>query len=178
MESAEWYFLDNGFSSQEEMDRSHEPIVEAAVKTLASESGKVVDFGCGNGILLQKICATNSSLIPFGNDIDQARIGHAQIILPEYADNFEVGGMFNPSLKLLDQHFGLAILMPGRLLETDEESAADFRQWLKKHCTKILVYAYGDWLEKYGSLRELAHNAGFIISGNADRAGLVTAILN
>ena len=50
-----WYATDNGFDSIAAMEDAHRPIVTAAVAALAGRGGDVVDLGCGNGALLDKI---------------------------------------------------------------------------------------------------------------------------
>jgi hypothetical protein len=51
----------------------------------------------------------------------------------------------------------LVVLMPGRLIEAEDAAPP-----LIVRCegTKLLVYAYGDWLEKYASLESLCRAAG------------------
>jgi len=58
------------------------------------------------------------------------------------------------------RRYALAILMPGRLLEVDPERAAWLRAKLQAHADHLLVYAYGDWLDRHGNLANLARQAG------------------
>jgi hypothetical protein len=51
----EWYFRDNGFSSGYAMDISHQSILNLACSCLSQSSGRILDLGCGNGVLLHKI---------------------------------------------------------------------------------------------------------------------------
>ena len=55
-----------------------------------------------------------------------------------------------------DTVYSLVILMPGRLLEVDAESASRLREWLRGHFEHLLVYAYGEWLTRYRGLEGLA----------------------
>ena len=59
-----------------------------------------------------------------------------------------------------DTVYSLVLLMPGRLLEVDEASAARLRSWLQGHFQHLLVYAYGEWLTRHGGLAGLAAKAG------------------
>lgn len=78
--------------------------------------------------------------------------------------------------KIWLKNYSLAILMPGRLLEVGPDKADRFRHKLREHCTKVLVYAYGDWREKYGGLKQLSQAAGFVIPEAEDlRAAIVTS---
>ncbi|NEQ66796.1 MAG: hypothetical protein F6K21_15080 [Symploca sp. SIO2D2] len=160
----EWYTSDNGFNSRFAMENAHKPIVELAANTLADCGGNVLDLGCGNGVLLKKICEANSEAIPFGIEIDSSRVKHTPLLLPEFADNFICGDMFeDDSLWSDSRRYKLAILMPGRLIEAGSERSAKLKEQLKKHCDNLLVYAYGEWLTRYESLTGLAHKAGILL---------------
>jgi len=50
------------------------------------KSGKVFDFGCGNGTHLKFFM--DMGFIPYGCDIDKYAIQQAKELMPEYADNF------------------------------------------------------------------------------------------
>ncbi len=55
------------------------------------KNGKVLDLGCGNGLMLKYLMATSGyKLIPYGVDFLERSIKQAkEILFPEYADNFE-----------------------------------------------------------------------------------------
>lgn len=174
------YTADNGFSNVEALDLAHQPIVECAVKALSDKGGKVIDFGSGNGVLLQKIYSLNPNIIPYGIEIDPQRVEHTKDVLPDFASNFSVGSMFEDAgIWAKDKKYALAILMPGRLLEVEPNLAVQFKEKLKKHCNKVLVYAYGDWLEKYGGLKKLSEKAGFIIKDSDvnKKAAVVVSVI-
>ena len=59
-----WYATDNGFDSIAAMEDAHRPIVTAAVAALAGRRGDVVDLGCGNGALLDKIAGGHMESCP------------------------------------------------------------------------------------------------------------------
>lgn len=95
----DWYASDNGFASILAMNKAHHPIVELALATLAGRGGLVLDLGCGNGALLEKICKGSKTVVPYGTDISADKIAHARSLLPAFADNFLLGDMFeNESL--------------------------------------------------------------------------------
>jgi 2-polyprenyl-3-methyl-5-hydroxy-6-metoxy-1,4-benzoquinol methylase len=163
-----WYASDNGFSSRLAMDRAHQPIVELAVATLSGRGDNVLDLGCGNGALLQKILEANPDVVPFGLDFEAEPVEHARLLLPEYADNFRQGDMFQSDWPWSEgRRYALIILMPGRLLEVEPQRAAGLREQLREYCDQLLVYAYGDWLTRYGNLQGLAEQAGLSLL-NAD----------
>lgn len=172
----EWYASGNGFSSVEAMDLAHQVIVECVLEVLSEEGGNVIDFGSGNGALLNKLHKLNPKIIPYGVEIEQQRAEHVKDILPGFVRNFSVGSMFEKTDIWEGRRYSLAILMPGRLLEVEPALATQFRKKLVNHCDRVLVYAYGDWLEKYEGLKELAKKAGFIIPDNSRTVSIVTEI--
>ncbi len=157
----DWYASDNGFTSEDAMDAAHAPVVGAAVAALAGTGGDVLDLGCGNGALLQRIEAATAGVVPHGIDVDAIRIEHARLVLPAHADNFVAGDLVDEDVIWPDgRRYALAVLMPGRLLEAGPERSAALRQRLRDRCQQVLVYAYDDWLERPGGLPGLAREAG------------------
>lgn len=157
---------DNGFSTAIDMDAAHRPIVELAGRTLAGAAGLVVDLGCGNGELLEKIVGANPWLRPAGIDQDPGRIERARARHPRFASEFWAGDLFEDERPWGDgRRYALALVMPGRLLETTVERATRLRARLRTRCDRILVYAYADWLTRYGDLRELSAQAGLRLEG-------------
>lgn len=152
---------DNGFSSAEAMARAH-AVVEEAVRATGFDGGTVLDLGCGDGTLLQTLCAAFPEAEGFGVEADEGRARR--------------GAQRHPGLEvkvLRIENWGwaelqrwasllpwdLVLLMPGRLLEMDEGSAANVRVALHERAARLVCYAYGDWL-KDGGLRALAASAG------------------
>ncbi len=166
-----WYASDNGFNSCLNMDSAHKPIVDLAVSVLPGFGGNILDLGCGNGVLLKKIHEANPETVPFGIDLESSRIEHARLLLPEFVDNLISGDMFEENALWSDaRRYALAMLMPGRLIEAGHERSASLKEWLKKYCDNILVYAYGDWLTQYEGLVGLAEKARILLlSSDADK---------
>ncbi|TMM18441.1 MAG: class I SAM-dependent methyltransferase [Actinobacteria bacterium] len=161
-----WYATDNGFGSVGAMHDAHRPIVEAAVAALGRGGGNVLDLGCGNGALLERLAAAAPGLVPFGVDVDPERIEHARQLHPGHGANFVSGDLFDSDeLWVEGRRYALALLMPGRLLESDEHRAEALRQRIFRSCDRVLVYAYGDWLTRAGDLASLAREAGLTITG-------------
>jgi len=165
-----WYAQDNGFPSRAVMDEAHHPLVALARVTLAGQGGAVLDLGCGNAVLLSKLYADNAALIPFGVDNVAAHIAHAREVLPDFAANLVEDDLFAADMLWPpDRRYALVILMPGRFLEVDAARAASLKARLQQHVERILVYAYGDWLTRYGNLQGLAQAAGLTL-GDSDAA--------
>ena len=174
-----WYATDNGFESIAAMEEAHRPIITAAVAALAGSEGAVVDLGCGNGVLLDKMKAAAPGVSPFGIDLDPVHIEHARELHRAAAASFVVGDMFDDEgLWSSGNRFSLAIVMPGRFLEVGPERAVALRARLRTHCDRVLLYAYGDWLARPGGLPALARQARFdLVNQNADeRVALATVV--
>ena len=60
---------------------------------LIDRGGKIIDLGCGNGMLLNFLLQFSGyHLIPYGIDLNKEAIQQAKTdVLPEYADNFTAG---------------------------------------------------------------------------------------
>lgn len=147
----------NGFKSKEAMDSVHQ-VVAAVVNrgrcTFCRTS--IIDLGCGDGSLLEAI---SPDVTPAGVDINpqapqQAfdRFGRGQFWQSDVSKAFDSG-----------ETYEFALLMPGRLLEMNQDVRWPFMEKLVKSVTTgIVIYAYSDWLAKYGSLAEMCKRAGLI----------------
>ena len=155
-----WYASDNGFRSSMAMQSAHQPIIELAISALRQEGGNVLDLGCGNGALLQSIRERLPATIPYGVESDPERLAHVGTLMPDFKDHFSVGDMFEDAPQWMgDRWYALAILMPGRLMEAPLEKRQALMSRLAAQCDQVMVYAYGDWLTKYGDLAGLADAA-------------------
>jgi SAM-dependent methyltransferase len=159
----DWYHRDNGFTSRYEMDISHEPIIDVASKTLAGLTGDVLDLGCGNGALLEKICRSQELLIPYGIDRNGESLDHARELLPRFREHFVKGNFFDPAVWPGPGRYTLAILMAGRLLEATAEDSRRLIATLQARCGQILVYVYPGWSPD--PFEELVRRAGLSING-------------
>ncbi|MEN8188232.1 MAG: methionine biosynthesis protein MetW [Thermodesulfobacteriota bacterium] len=155
----DWYAADNGFSTRAAMDEAQRPIVELAVELLG-DSGTVLDLGCGNGVLLNKIRDQRPGVIPFGVDFEAERVAHAGELLPEFKQNFLAGSMFDGIPMDMDTVYSIIIFMPGRLLEVTATKAARLKNWLSGHFEYLLIYGYGEWLTGHDGLAGLAEKTG------------------
>lgn len=157
----EWYYRDNGFTSLPAMEEAHLPILELAKAELGGSAGNVLDIGAGNGALLKKIYEANSRVSVFGVEIEPTRVEHARQLMPAFADNFVVGDMFDcDSVWDGNRLFSLVILMVGRFLKVDQKRSANLMKHIREQCNRLLVYAYPDWIARYGSLENVASKAG------------------
>jgi SAM-dependent methyltransferase len=156
----EWYYADNGFRSRKVMEKSHEPIANLAVTVLGHRHGNVLDLGCGNGVLLSKICHARHH-VPWGLDHSATKIAHARLLNPRFADNFACADIFGDCEVWAEaREFELVILMLGRLTEVSEDRAEALLCSIRKHARNLVVYVYDGYQQRYGSISELAQKAG------------------
>jgi SAM-dependent methyltransferase len=139
---ADWHHLDNGFSSAEAMGKWHQPLVALARRRLDGAQGAVLDLGCGNGVLLSKICEAREGLSPHGLDRNEAALGHARELLPRFSGNFRAGDMFDCSAWEGGPRFVLTILMLGRLLEVERPAADRLMKAVLERSDAVLAYLY------------------------------------
>jgi hypothetical protein len=144
---ANWLYEDNGFASANAMELLHHPLVHIAREVLSIEQGRVLDLGCGNGMLLHKVCEGRDGLVPFGVDKNGVALLHARTLLPDFSSNFIQGDFFETQIwKENDsREFALVFLMLGRLLEIPKEKALDLLSELRSSCRHVLLYVYPDW---------------------------------
>lgn len=168
-----WYATDNDFATVGAMERAHAPLIELIQRTLGVQRGPVLDLGCGNGALLRRIVDACPKVEPYGVDFAPERIAHARELLPTWGASFFVGDLVDDNLAWDgSRRFVLALIMPGRLLESRPEQAARLRARLAKWCDRVLVYAYGDWLARGGDLTSLAARVGLeVIKESASEDG-------
>ncbi len=158
-----WYFEDNGFPSLQAMKTAHHPIVQAICRSVEQQQeGAVLDLGCGNGALLASVRRLNPRIQPFGVDRNPKAVAHAGRLLPDDADRFFCGDLFKLAKSWSGKRYSIILLTPGRLLEVEDREGAKLRSWLQSSSAKLLLYAYGDWLQREGGLASLARKAGFL----------------
>lgn len=136
----------NGFGSEASMNAAH----DALLSVLPQNAGTLLDLGCGNGRLLER--AVELGWKASGVEVDGVRAGAGTVPIRR-------GNILDTAT--WDGQYDVVAFMPGRLLEAGAVGVAEsVRQALYARAGAVLLYAYGDWLSKYGSLGPLMAEAG------------------
>jgi 2-polyprenyl-3-methyl-5-hydroxy-6-metoxy-1,4-benzoquinol methylase len=82
------------------------------LKKLITHDGKIIDLGCGNGLLLKMYTKqTDLNIIPYGVDFMEKSIRQAKrLVFPEHKGNFIVGNIIDYTFT---QKFDYIITDPG-----------------------------------------------------------------
>jgi predicted RNA methylase len=149
---------DNGFTSARAMHEAHGVVARAA-----SVFRSVVDLGCGDGALLARLAATGGGPGPWvGVESDEGRAKRGRV---RRGASVDVRWARIEDIGAWRDYFDLALLMPGRLLEMEGGDRYYVTAALRQRASRVVLYAYGDVLLKYGGLRELAQHAGAYVVG-------------
>ena len=109
-------------------------------------NGKMLDLGCGNGLMLKYLIQTTQyKLIPFGIDFMKKSIEQAKkIIHPQYAQNFVFGNLINYDLYFKKTKFDFIFTFLSHLYPADRKILL---KKIRKSCRKggkIIFYEYSD----------------------------------
>jgi len=133
-------YLPNGFKTLPEN-------IYRAFAEQIDKDGKVLDLGCGNGLMLKYLMLTSGyKLIPYGVDFLEPSIKQAKEILhPQYAANFTCGNVVDYSFK--GGPFDFIFTTIHHIYPGDRK---EYLNKLRKNCRKggkIIFYEYEDVLK-------------------------------
>lgn len=124
----------NGFSSKAAMDAAHDMVI-AALPTNDRFDGRmrVLDLGCGNGLLLTKISDRGASAV-LGVESDPARAARA--VAPVRV------GQIRDLASLVTESFDVALMSQRRFEEMTSADRSAFDGWAENHLAALLIYSY------------------------------------
>jgi SAM-dependent methyltransferase len=120
--------------------------VYTALCQQVDKDGKILDLGCGNGLMLKHLMQYSGyKLIPYGIEFLKDSVKQAkETIHSQYKNNFLVGNIINYPFD--KGPFNFIFLSPHHLHPSDRKG---FLKKLKKNCVrggKIIFYAHSDVL--------------------------------
>jgi len=136
---------DNGFSTEQGMNECHSVLLSSLEQF---KVGSIIDLGSGNGLLLKRIKEQGQLIQTFGIEIDEARYTRGLEVHPEGI--FRKGTIFDFG-NYTENYYSYALLMPGRLVEVDQNTRNTYIKFLKDRVDNFVFYFYGDWIQKYDS---------------------------
>jgi len=143
-------WIDNGFKTFESMINSHKHLMECATILDPVVHYDIIDFGCGNGELLKNIqqrILKDSTL--FGVELSTKNFNNIKYnITDQLEGKFYCDNMFNNAGDWMNRKYDLAIVMPGRLQESNELQRENFMKWISNNTKWVLFYFYGDWVTR------------------------------
>ena len=139
-------WTDNGFRDKASMRAAHDLILRVTERTLL-EPGFVLDLGCGNGLLLDKLQERYPFLEPTGVEIDAERVARARLR--------HSGSIYETDILDVDTYLGnyqLILISLNRVKEAGHESVGLFLSRLKTCTRYLLVYSYDAWDEEAAAI--------------------------
>ncbi len=137
---------DNGFASLTSMEQSHDLLVESTNK-VALDAGFVLDLGCGNGLLLERLTKKYAFLQAVGVELDGGRASRARIR--------HGGGIYQVDVTDVSAYLGnyqLVFLSLNRLKELDHAAGYLLLRRLSQHTQYLFLYSYDKWSDQHDNL--------------------------
>lgn len=132
-------FTDNGFTSEKTQREAHNALLGLSTRADFTQA-KVLDLGCGNGLLLKKIVKNTPWMIPCGVECDEDRFAAT-------SRRFKDASIFNCSI--FDDHYwdgpyGLALISTARFDDVSDEAVGKVLIRLHDNCEYVIFYDYGN----------------------------------
>lgn len=134
---------DNGFPNLFAMRHAHDQIIDA-IADLPIQPGRVLDLGCGNGVLLEKIRSAYPSMITAGVDLDEDKCHRAAL---RKNTTFQCDIVDTQSY--LADKYELILISLNRFKELNFDLLL-YR--LREHTRFLLVYTYEDWDDAFNDV--------------------------
>jgi hypothetical protein len=173
MAQPEWYYTDNGFTSMQGLEAEHKPILALARNELKDICGNVIDLGCGNGVLVSKLCAISKGLIPWGCDINRGALEHAAVLFPRYRHQFIPLDIYDQAVWTPARRYVLACLMVRRLEDVSRHKAIGLLKNIAVCCDRLLLHLSRGWSNS--NIDALAAKSGLKLQASIENStGLVS----
>ncbi|MEK9767585.1 MAG: hypothetical protein VW683_01580 [Betaproteobacteria bacterium] len=139
---------ENGFSTNDAMESFHNVVLDS-IKEVQSEipDGDVLDLGSGNGWLLKRVHDLNINWIPNGVEVNDERYLSSLALIPfgntthGQISNFETWP---------EETYSMILLMPGRVIEMQDQSLRDeFITKLHEKTEFLVLNLTDDWTQMY-----------------------------
>jgi SAM-dependent methyltransferase len=137
-----WWTL-NGFSSADGMRDSHRDMVDALVTQLPPKA-RVLDLGCGNGMLLRRLTIHRPDIRIAGVDNNAEAIREAQETI-DLRSTFWHGAI--QDVMWVDWKPTVVLFNPARLREMTPADASRASAWIREIPWQF-PYMYDDWQKK------------------------------
>lgn len=168
--NGENFYRPNGFSQLPEKNYM-------AFVSEIDKDGKILDLGCGNGLMLKYLEITSGyKIVPYGIDFMEKSIKQAKEVLhSKHASNFEVGNIKDYSFKKGPFDFIFAILY--HVHPDDRNNYLNKLKNNSKKGGKVIFYEYLDVLnlKKYDWVGQFPEIKGWKLD-RKDYSGLSVAV--
>lgn len=169
-------YRENGFRSLEAMDAGHDMILKS-IESLIPEQNfpiHILDLGCGNGILLEKIAKRFTAVMPSGVELIPSRADAAKKRL----SNFN-GVVVENTIEYADvwnNLYTIVLISHNRFAELEAESAVHLMNTMLNHSTYVLIYSYDEipWHVEGSPIAEILNERCIILDAHGS-AKILTA---
>lgn len=136
-------YTDNGFGSREGMDAAHEVVITTVIAALSetlTETPRVMDLGCGNGLLLEKILNVAPHIHPCGVEMEVARHQRAARRLLSHNPDIRHGHLRDESV--WTSPFDVAVIALNRITEVGPIESKALLERLRLNAEYVVIYSY------------------------------------
>jgi 2-polyprenyl-3-methyl-5-hydroxy-6-metoxy-1,4-benzoquinol methylase len=138
--------------------------------SLIHRGGKIIDLGCGNGLLLKYLCENGMfPLVPYGIDFVKEPIEQAKReILPGFQNHFRLGNIIDYEFE--DGPFDFILMNPHYVLEEDRDRLAHRCLEHLRDRGRLIFYSYPDAADEWDRLANLRslHNRGLAVASSEE----------
>ncbi len=132
---------DNGFSDFKAMETAHSRLLEILARSWRPSINRIIDLGCGNGLLLSKISTNYPYLEISGIEHNTRRAERAGHRLKGFG-KVTCGDL--TETHIYDPPYGLMLISISRILEVHESEREQFIKFLAKATEYLLIYTYNE----------------------------------